>query len=118
MFGQVDESSVRGGQTEVRREILMLAWEYPPKVVGGLARHAAYLSRALAAQGHRVVVLTQEAAGAPAFEDDAGVEVHRLPVHGPPPRDFVGWVKRLNFQMVERAVHLFASGRRFDIVHA
>lgn len=96
----------------------MLAWEYPPKVVGGLARHAAYLSRALAAQGHRVVVLTQEAAGAPAFEDDAGVEVHRLPVHGPPPRDFVGWVKRLNFQMVERAVHLFASGRRFDIVHA
>lgn len=102
----------------MRREVLMLAWEYPPKVVGGLARHAAYLSRALASKGHRVVVLTQDASEQPAFELDEGVEVHRLPVHGPPPRDFVGWVKRLNFAMVERAIHLFASGRRFDIVHA
>lgn len=96
----------------------MLSWEYPPKVIGGLARHAAYLSRALAARGHRVVVLTQDDPEKPSFEMDEGVEVHRLPVHGPPPRDFIGWVKRLNFQMIERAVHLFTSGRRFDIVHA
>src|SRR5690606_20760566 len=107
-----------GGHPEMRREVLMLAWEYPPKVVGGLARHAAYLSRALASKGHRVVVLTQDASEQPAFELDEGVEVHRLPVHGPPPRDFGGWVKRLNLALVERAIHLFASGRRFDIVHA
>lgn len=96
----------------------MLAWEYPPKIIGGLARHAAYLSRALVADGHRVVVLTQDDPEQPSFEMDEGVEVHRLPVDGPPPRDFIGWVKRLNFQMIERAIHLFTSGRRFDVVHA
>ena len=102
----------------MKRHILMLSWEYPPKVVGGLARHVAYLSRALADLGHRVTVLTQEAAGAPAFELDRGVEVHRLPVTGPAPMDFPGWVMRLNLEMIERALHLFACGARFDIVHA
>lgn len=102
----------------MERDILMLAWEYPPKVVGGLARHAAYLSRELAAAGHRVSVLTQEAPGMPAYAVEDGVEVHRLSVGGPPARDFIGWVKRLNFEMVERALQLFARGRRFDIVHA
>ena len=93
------------------RHILMLSWEYPPRVVGGLARHVAYLSRALAARGHRVTVLTQEAPGAPDREWDHGVEVHRLPVPGPPPMDFPGWVMRLNLEMVERALHLFACGQ-------
>jgi len=102
----------------VTRHILMLSWEYPPKVVGGLARHVAYLSRALAALGHRVTVLTHEAPGAPAREWDNGVEVHRLPVPGPAPLDFPGWVMRLNLEMVERALHLFACGQRFDLVHA
>lgn len=100
------------------RSILMLAWEYPPKVIGGLARHAGYLSRALAAQGHRVIVLTQGDGTLPPLEDDHGVRVVRLPVHEPRPRDFTGWVKRLNFEMVERAVSMFTSGQRFDIIHA
>lgn len=100
------------------RSILMLAWEYPPKVIGGLARHAGYLSRSLAARGDDVVVLTQGDPTLPAEEDDAGVHVIRLPVHEPKPRDFTGWVKRLNFEMVEQAVRMFTSGRRFDIVHA
>src|SRR5690606_41834457 len=56
--------------------------------------------------------------GAPAREWDAGVAVHRLPVHGPAPLDFPGWVLRLNLEMVERALHLFACGQRFDVIHA
>lgn len=100
------------------RHILTLAWEYPPKVIGGLARHAGYLSRALAAQGHRVTVLTQGDPALPPEEDDSGVTVIRLPVWEPRPRDFVGWVKRLNFEMVEEAIRLYAAGERFDLVHA
>ncbi|HEY8417346.1 MAG TPA: glycosyltransferase family 4 protein [Limnochordales bacterium] len=100
------------------RHILMLSWEYPPRVVGGLARHVCHLSRALAKLGHRVTVLTQEAPGADTHEWDAGVEVLRLPVHGPAPLDFPGWVMRLNLEMVERALHLLVCGRRFDLVHA
>lgn len=102
----------------VPRRILTLAWEYPPKVIGGLARHAGYLSRALAEQGHRITVLTQGDPALPPEQDDGGVRVLRLPVHEPRPRDFTGWVKRLNFEMVEKAIRLYADGERFDVIHA
>lgn len=107
---------MQGGSSQL--DILMLAWEYPPKVVGGLARHAAYLSRELAAAGHRVVVLTQAAPERPDYAVEDGVEVYRFAPAGPPARDFVGWVKRLNFEMIERALQLFVRGRRFDVIHA
>ena len=40
--------------------VLMLSWEYPPVVVGGLGRHVYALSQHLAAQGHEVVVLCRQ----------------------------------------------------------
>ena len=46
-------------------KILMLTWEYPPMIVGGLARHCKGLSEALARQGHEVYVLTLEFPGTP-----------------------------------------------------
>ena len=39
-------------------KILMLSWEYPPRVVGGIARVVHELSRQLAMQGHDVSVIT------------------------------------------------------------
>ena len=36
----------------------MLSWDYPPRVTGGTAAHAAGLGRALVEAGHDVVVLT------------------------------------------------------------
>ncbi|MGW4502036.1 glycogen/starch synthase, partial [Micromonospora sp. NPDC004336] len=47
------------------RRILMLSWEYPPVLVGGLGRHVHALSVALAAAGHHVTVVTRHADGAP-----------------------------------------------------
>ncbi|MET7668220.1 glycogen/starch synthase, partial [Micromonospora luteifusca] len=41
------------------RRILMLSWEYPPVLVGGLGRHVHALSVALAAAGHEVTVVTR-----------------------------------------------------------
>lgn len=43
--------------------VLMLSWEYPPVVIGGLARHVHALARHLALQGHDVVVLCRHTAG-------------------------------------------------------
>ncbi|PQM47014.1 Glycogen synthase [Mycobacterium talmoniae] len=40
-------------------KILMVSWEYPPVVIGGLGRHVHHLSTALAAAGHDVVVLSR-----------------------------------------------------------
>jgi glycogen synthase len=40
-------------------KVLMVSWEYPPVVIGGLGRHVHHLSTALAAAGHEVVVLSR-----------------------------------------------------------
>src|SRR5262245_18674882 len=44
-------------------KILMVSWEYPPVVVGGLGRHVYNLATALAAAGHEVVVLSRRPSG-------------------------------------------------------
>jgi glycogen(starch) synthase len=63
--------------------ILMLAWEYPPNVVGGLGRHVAELAPALVQQGLQVRVVTPVAQltnSVSSMED--GVWVYRL-LHPP-----------------------------------
>lgn len=95
----------------------MLSWEYPPHVVGGLAAHVQGLARALVRKGHRVTVLTQDAA-TPREHDDRGVEVVRVgpvPVRSP---DFLGYVHQLNHLMLARALELLQRGRDFDVIHA
>ena len=39
-------------------KILMLTWEYPPRVVGGISRVVYDLSRTLLKDGHDVTVVT------------------------------------------------------------
>ncbi|NED59425.1 glycogen/starch synthase, partial [Streptomyces sp. SID10244] len=43
--------------------ILIVSWEYPPVVVGGLGRHVHHLATELAAQGHDIVMLTRRPTG-------------------------------------------------------
>lgn len=43
--------------------VLLLSWEYPPRVVGGLARHVEGLARGLAAAGLDVHVVTAQPGG-------------------------------------------------------
>src|SRR6201996_5640282 len=46
-----------------RMRILMVSWEYPPVVIGGLGRHVHHLSTALVEAGHDVVVLSRRPTG-------------------------------------------------------
>ncbi len=100
--------------------VLMLSWEYPPVIEGGLARHVRKLSQALARQGVGVDVLTRgtgvDAEGT--SEDRRGLSVHR--VREPNwPRDldrFVAWVERMNDDMLA-AGEALAQERRFDLIH-
>ena len=60
-------------------DVLMLSWEYPPNIVGGLAIHVAGLSRALVRRGDlRVTVLTPGGQGQPHLVQEDGVEIVRL----------------------------------------
>ena len=98
--------------------ILMLSWEFPPKVIGGIARHVDDLSRALARQGEDVHVITCGVQGAPYYELYHGVKVHRVGMHNPETPDFLTWVLQLNLNMVEEANRLLQDGWSFDVIHA
>jgi glycogen(starch) synthase len=99
--------------------VLLLSWEYPPVIEGGLARHVCKLAEALVRQGVTVDVLTRGAGGAPrAVEERNGVSVHR--VREPSwPRDldrFVAWVERMNDDMLA-AGKVLAEQHDYDLVH-
>jgi glycogen(starch) synthase len=99
--------------------VLILSWEYPPLIEGGLARHVRKLAEGLVAQEDvEVHVLTRGDERMPPEDELDGVWVHR--VREPRrPRDlgeFVAWVEHMNADMLAAGVEL---GDRidFDLVH-
>jgi glycogen(starch) synthase len=100
-------------------KILMLSWEYPPKVVGGIARHVADLSKALVKMGGTEIhVLTCGVQGAPNQEIIDGVKVYRITSNNPVPPDFLTWVMQLNLNMIELASQLRRLGQDYDLIHS
>jgi glycogen(starch) synthase len=104
--------------------VLMLTWEYPPRIIGGIARHVAGLSNALARQGAEVQVVTAPHPGAEPDEvaagDPAGVAalgVYRSGDDPVAPVDFVAGIHQLGFGLLERALPLFKGRRKPDVVH-
>src|SRR5688572_18961254 len=99
--------------------VLILSWEYPPIVEGGLARHVRKLAEQLVAQEHEVHVLTRgdrERFRLPGDqlvprarlrrryveEDRHGVIVHRVREPDFPKDDldaFISWVDHMNDDM-------------------
>src|SRR4051812_44054034 len=59
-------------------KILMLCWEFPPNIVGGLSRHVFGLSVHLAETGHEVHCLTAGNGSLLLDEIIKGVNVHRV----------------------------------------
>jgi 1,4-alpha-glucan branching enzyme len=106
-------------ETKGKQHIFMLAWEYPPKCVGGLARAVCELAEALAAQGGLAVhVVTNSHFGSPYFECQNGVYVHRLPVMCSGDTDFYHWVFEMNLAMIDHVVRWQEAGGPIDLIHA
>ena len=99
-------------------KILMLTWEYPPRVVGGISRVVYDLSHRLIKDGHEVTVVTYRDGEVPYYEDDKGVKVHRVDNYMIQPNNFIDWILQLNFNMVERASQIIAEQGKFDVIHA
>ena len=97
---------------------LILSWEYPPLIEGGLARHVRKLAENLVAQGTDVHVLARGREESPAEEEVEGVMVYR--VREPErPRDlgeFVTWIERMNADMLAMGVEV-GDREQFDVVH-
>ena len=99
--------------------ILMLSWEFPPNKVGGLSQHVFELSRSLVEAGYKVDILTCGGESLPEKEIMSGINVWRVtPYHGGKERDFIDWVHRLNFALLERGVILCNNKGKYDLIHA
>ena len=99
--------------------VLLVSWEYPPVIEGGLGRHVRKLSESLSSEGVEVHVLTRGGGRSAPREERHGVVVHR--VREPDfPRDvsaFVRWVRAMNRDMLARGTRLCQS-LDFDAVHS
>ncbi|OBG86363.1 glycogen synthase [Mycobacterium sp. E136] len=111
-------------------KILMVSWEYPPVVVGGLGRHVHHLATALAEAGHEIVVLSRRPSNTdpsthPTTDEIAeGVRVVAA-AHDPHEFDFgsdmMAWTLAMGHSMVRTGLTLKTRrGRpwRPDVVHA
>ncbi len=99
------------------KRVLMLAWEYPPRVIGGLSRVVWALSRQLVKDGMEVHVVTADHPGTEEYSLDDGVHVHRVKSQTDATPDFITWVSRLNIGMLQYAIKLHQEVN-FDVVHA
>lgn len=114
-------------------KILLLSWEYPPVVIGGLGRHVHHLATALAEAGHEVVVLSRRPFGTdpsshPSTDDVA--EGVRVVAAAQDPHEFdfgsdmMAWTLAMGHSMVRAGLALRSRERRSgkpwrpDVVHA
>ncbi len=98
--------------------ILMLTWEYPPRIVGGIARVVHDLSHKLVKDGHEVTVVTYKDGDCPEYEDDKGVKIYRVNNYMISPNNFIDWIMQLNFNMVAKATEIINKEGKFDCIHA
>lgn len=107
--------TLKRGEIEAMR-ILVLAWEFPPRLVGGIARHVAELYPELIKLGHCVELITVEFDSSPQYQVVEGIRVHRVPVA--PGDNFFHWVVNMNQSMGEYGGKLVSKEGPFDIIHA
>jgi glycogen(starch) synthase len=101
--------------------VLMLSWEYPPLVVGGLGRHVEELALSLTAAGHDVRVVTRGEGESVLDEVRDGVRVRRSAVD-PIAVDFttetlLAWAQAAEHALLRAALPLVRRWRP-DVVHA
>lgn len=112
-------------------KILMVSWEYPPVVIGGLGRHVHHLSTALAAAGHEVVVLSRRPSGTDPSTHPSSDEVNDdvrvvAAAHDPHEftfgKDMMAWTLAMGHAMVRAGLSLKHRHSdhpwRPDVVHA
>lgn len=108
-------------------KILLVSWEYPPVVIGGLGRHVHHLATALAAEGHDVVVLSRQPSGTDPVSHpttDTRREGVRIVAAAQDPHEFgfgpdmMAWTLAMGHAMIRAGLQLQRDGWAPDVVHA
>jgi len=90
---------------------MMLSWEYPPRIVGGISPHVHDLSQQLQSKGIDVHVVTKSTPRAPDEEvQPSGVHVHRVHLTEDP-NDFVHEIQLLNLATERKVRQLLEDWR-------
>lgn len=97
--------------------ILLLAWEYPPHLIGGLAKHVHGLSLGLQRLGYKVYVITANPGHLTDEEMVEDVLIYRVRSCSENSNDFFKWVDGLNAAIAEKALQL-AGKHPFSVIHA
>jgi glycogen(starch) synthase len=91
--------------------VIMLSWEYPPRIIGGISPHVHELSQQLQLKGLEVHVVTKETPNAPDEQVEAsGVQVHRVHLTQKP-NDFLHEIQLLNVATDLRVRNLLEDWR-------
>ncbi|WP_084740275.1 glycosyltransferase family 4 protein [Cryptosporangium aurantiacum] len=100
---------------------MILSWEYPPVMVGGLGRHVHALATSLAAAGHEVTVVSRHTDGAAYDEVVEGVRVVRVPEDPPvfafDEQTLLAWTMAFNHALARAALRV-ADETAPDVIHA
>jgi glycogen(starch) synthase len=114
-------------------KVLLVSWEYPPVVIGGLGRHVHHLATALAEAGHDVVVLSRRPSGTDPSthpSNDVISEGVRVVAAAQDPHEFdfgtdmMAWTLAMGHSMIRAGLALKTRERRTvkpwvpDVVHA
>ena len=104
--------------------VLLLSWEYPPVVIGGLGRHVHHLATALTAAGHEVVVLSRRPADTDPSTHPTTDDLHegvRVVAAAQDPHEFgfgpdmMAWTLAMGHSMTRAGLSLDFTP---DVVHA
>jgi len=95
---------------------VMLTWEFPPRIIGGIAPHVYNLSINLVKLGVEVHVVTCDFPNTPEYEVVEGVEVHRFDSYNLPTPDFAAWVQLMNLNMQRAATQIIKSKQGGSII--
>ncbi|UCE96963.1 MAG: glycosyltransferase family 4 protein [Candidatus Bathyarchaeota archaeon] len=96
-------------------KICLLSWEFPPRIVGGIARHVYGLAKALAKHGHDVGVVTLDFPGTPSYEEVEGFKVYRSKTEVGHP-NFLTWAFLFN-HFLEKELATANKDSNFDLIH-
>lgn len=96
--------------------VLILSWEFPPRMVGGLGRHVSELSKHLSTYGVEPHILTPRVVGSPLFENIDGAYIYRIgnPINN---GHFKSWAFSFNGDLIREALRLDCLSGGFKVIH-
>jgi glycogen(starch) synthase len=102
----------------IRLRVLMLTWEYPPRIIGGISRHVYHLTKEFNKLNIKTHIITCWEPNCCDYERHGNIFIYRVRPYSIQTQDFINWVFQLNMAMLEHTIRIInQNGYEFDIVH-